>query len=82
MKLVGWLVLATAAIALAFALNQGLYVGSAINVSAREGADNLLYTKSCRYLHFDGVHGTTSGAETRSRDQAEQAACGLIGAAN
>jgi len=81
-SLLGWLVFALAAIVLAgYVLNRGLYVGSVIDVSAREGPGNLLYSKGCRYLHFDGVHGTI-GVETRSRDQAEQASCALLGSSD
>jgi hypothetical protein len=76
-KLVGWLVFALVLIALAYGLNRGLYVGSAINISSREGAGNLLYAKSCRYLHFDGVHGLP-GAETHSQDEAQAAACAVL----
>jgi hypothetical protein len=60
--------------AVGYALSKGLYVGSAIDVSAREGADKLIYSKSCRYLHFDGVHGTI-GVETHSREDAESTSC-------
>jgi hypothetical protein len=75
MRLFGWLVFGLVVIALAYSVNRGLYVGSAINVSAREGADSPLYSKSCRYLHFDGVHGARTGTETHSQDEAKSAAC-------
>lgn len=61
----------------AYALSTGLYIGAIIDVSAREGPGNLLYSKSCRYLHFDGVHDTI-GSERRSRDEAETASCALL----
>jgi hypothetical protein len=61
----------------AYALARGLYVGGTIDVSARDGADKLLYSKSCRYLHFDGVHGTI-GTETHSREDAQAASCALL----
>jgi hypothetical protein len=65
------------AVVIAFALSRGLYIGAIIDVSAREGPGNLLYSKSCRYLHFDGVHDTI-GNERRSRDEAESASCSLL----
>jgi hypothetical protein len=68
--IVGLVVLVLAA----YVLNKGVYVGSAINISAREGPDKLLYSKSCRYMHFDGVHGTF-GVETTSREDAESKSC-------
>ena len=64
-----------------YALSRGLYVGSDINVSAREGADKLLYSKGCHYLHFDGVH-RTIGVETHSREDAESVFCAPLGDAN
>jgi hypothetical protein len=70
-----WPVVGLVVIALgAYILNKGVYVGSAIDVSAREGPDKLIYSKSCRYLHFDGVHGTF-GVETHSREDAESKSC-------
>ncbi len=73
-----WLVVGLAIVIIAlYALNRGLHIGSTIDVSAREGADKLIYSKSCRYLHFDGVHGSI-GTETHSREDAENASCGLL----
>jgi hypothetical protein len=60
-----------------YALSKGFYVGSTIDISAREGADKLIYSKSCRYLHFDGVHGTV-GVDTHSREEAELVSCPLL----
>jgi hypothetical protein len=71
--IVGLVVIALAA----YVLNKGVYVGSVFNVSAREGPDKLLYSKSCRYLHFDGVHGTF-GVETHSREDAESKSCAAL----
>jgi hypothetical protein len=62
-----------------YALSRGFYVGSAIDVSAREGPDKLIYSKSCRYLHLDGVHGTI-GRETHSREEAESVSCAPLDA--
>ena len=64
-----------------YALSQGLYVGSVIDVSAREGADKLIYSKSCHYLHFDGVHGTI-GVEKHSREDAESTSCAPLESSN
>jgi hypothetical protein len=75
--LVGLVLVAAAA----FALSRGIYIGAIIDVSAREGPGNLLYSKSCRYLHFDGVHDTI-GNERRSRDEAETASCALLEKSN
>lgn len=73
-----WPVLGLAVILLAaYALSKGVYAGSSLDISAREGQDKLFYSKSCRYLHFDGVHGTI-GVETRSRDEAEKVSCGPL----
>jgi hypothetical protein len=70
-----WPVLGLAVFILAaYALSKGVYAGSAINVSAREGPDKLLYSKSCHYLYFNGIHGTV-GTETHSHDEAEKASC-------
>jgi len=61
-------------VVIGYALDRGVYIGSTIDVSAREGPENLLYSKSCRYLHFDGVHDTI-GVERHSRGEAESASC-------
>jgi hypothetical protein len=77
-----WPVLGLMAIAvIAFILDRGVYIGAAIDISAREGPEKLLYSKSCRYLHFDGVHDTI-GAERRSREEAQSASCALLEAFN
>ena len=78
MKRLGWLVFAVVLIGLALAVNKGLYVGSTIDVSARQGADKLLFAKSCRYLHFDGVHGMPGGTETHSQEEAQSTSCALL----
>jgi hypothetical protein len=78
----GWSLVGLAVVVFfGYALNRGLYVGSAIDVSARDGADKLLYSKSCRYLHFDGVHGTI-GREARAREDAEAVSCAPLEGSN
>ena len=71
----GWLFFGLAVIVLiGYGLNRGIYAGSAIDVSAREGEGKLLYSKSCHYLHFDGVH-STIGVEAHSREDVESTSC-------
>jgi hypothetical protein len=75
----GWLVLGLAVIVLfGYLLNRGLYIGSSIDVSTRQGEGKFLYSKSCRYLHLDGVRGMTNGSETSSREGAEAVPCPLL----
>jgi hypothetical protein len=77
----GWLFLGLAALVLGgYLLNSGLYIGSTIDVSMRQGEGKPLYTKSCRYLYLDGVRGVTNfGLESPSRDGAESTSCALLG---
>ena len=77
---IGWLVFGLAVIVLiGFLLNRGLYVGSTIDVSMRQGEGKSLYSKSCRYLHLDGVHGITNqGLESPSREASESTPCALL----
>jgi hypothetical protein len=76
----GWAFLGLAVVASAgYLLNRGLYVGSAIDVSMREGEGKFLYSRSCHYLHFDGVHDVTSGAESPTRERIEGTSCALLG---
>jgi hypothetical protein len=76
----GWPVFGLAVIVLiGLLLNRGLYVGSTIDVSMRQGEGKALYSKSCRYLYLDGVHGITNGPESPLREGAESTPCALLG---
>ncbi len=75
----GWLTLGLAIIVLlGFLLHRGLYVGSAIDVSMRQGEGKFLYSKSCRYLYLDGVRNISAGSETPSREGAQAISCALL----
>jgi hypothetical protein len=76
-----WLILGLAVIVLVgYLLSRGLYIGSTIDVSMRQGEGKALYTKSCRYLYLDGVHGVSNfGLESPSREGAESTSCALLG---
>ena len=79
----GWPLLGLAVIVLAgFLLNRGLYVGSTIDVSMRQGEGKFLYSKNCRYLYLTGVRDIASGSETPSRESAESTSCALLGNAS
>jgi hypothetical protein len=66
-----------------FVLNRGLYVGSTIDVSMREGEGKFLYSKSCSYLYLDGVrHITNHSLESPSREGAEATPCAPLGNSN
>jgi hypothetical protein len=76
----GWSLLALAIIVVAgFLLDRGLYIGSTIDVSMRQGEGKFLYSKNCRYLYFSGVRDITGGSESPSRESAESASCALLG---
>jgi hypothetical protein len=75
----GWLILGLAVIVLiGFLLHRGLYVGSAIDVSMRQGEGKFLYSKSCHYLYLDGVRNIGAGSETPSREDAQAISCALL----
>src|SRR3984957_2027579 len=74
----GWSLLGLAVIALAYVLSKGLYVGSTIDVSMRQGEGKFLYSKSCRYLYLDGVRNISAGSETPSREDAQAISCALL----
>ena len=79
----GWLIFGLAIIILiCFLLNRGLYVGSAIDVSMRQGEGKFLYSKSCHYLYLDGVRNVSTGSETPSRESAEAISCALLANSN
>jgi hypothetical protein len=79
----GWPFLGLAVIVLAgYSLNRGVYVGSSIDVSMREGEGKFLYSKSCHYLYLNGVHDVTIGSESSSRDGVEVASCAPLGNSN
>jgi hypothetical protein len=79
----GWLILGLAIIVLlGFLLHRGLYVGSAIDVSMRQGEGKFLYSKSCRYLYLTGVRDIGNSSESPSREGAEAAACAPLGGSN
>jgi hypothetical protein len=75
----GWPLLALAVIVVAgYLLNRGLYIGSTIDVSMRQGEGKFLYSKNCRYLYFAGVRDIAGGSETPSREGAESTSCALL----
>lgn len=79
----GWALCALAVIVLiGYVLNRGLFVGSAVDVSMREGEGKFLYSKSCHYLYLGGVRDITFGSETYSREGAETTSCALLGNVN
>jgi hypothetical protein len=76
----GWLFLGIAVVVLVgYLLNRGLYVGSTIDVSMREGEGKFLYSKSCHYLYLSGMRDVSNGSESRSREGAESVSCALLG---
>jgi hypothetical protein len=78
-SLLRWPIIGLAVIVLAgYLLNRGLYIGSTIDVSMRQGEGKPLYSKSCRYLNLDGVHAITKGLESSSREGAESTSCALL----
>ena len=75
----GWLVFGLAIIVLiGLILNRGLYIGSAVDVSMRQGEGKFLYSKSCHYLYLNGVRDISTGSETSSREGAEAITCALL----
>jgi hypothetical protein len=58
---------------------RGLYIGSTIDVSMRQGEGKFLYSKNCRYLYLSGVRDITTGSESPSREGAEEIGCSLLG---
>ncbi len=76
----GWLVLGLVVVVVAaYLLNRGLYIGSSIDVSMRQGEGKFLYSKNCRYLYFTGMRDIAGGSEQPSRESAESAPCALLG---
>jgi hypothetical protein len=65
-----------------YVLTQGLYIGSTIDVSMRQGEGKFLYSKSCRYLYLTGVRDIGSSSESPSREGAEAASCAPLGGSN
>jgi hypothetical protein len=79
----GWPVLGLAVVLLAgYSLNRGVYVGSTIDVSMRQGEGKFLYSKSCHYLFLNGIHYVTTGSESPSREDVEAASCAPLGSSN
>ena len=75
-----WPVLGLIVIAVCgYVLTRGLYIGSTIDVSMRQGEGKFLYSKSCHYLYFNGVRDITNGLESPSRESAESTACAPLG---
>jgi hypothetical protein len=62
-----------------YSLNRGLYVGSTIDVSMRQGEGKFPYSKSCRYLYLNGVRDINGGLELPSREGAESTSCAPLG---
>jgi hypothetical protein len=74
-----WLILGSAVIVVAgYLLNRGLYIGSSIDVSMRQGEGKFLYSKNCRYLYFTGTRDIVGGSEQPSRENAEATSCALL----
>jgi hypothetical protein len=74
-----WLIFGlTIVVLIGFLLSRGLYVGSAIDVSMRQGEGKFLYSKSCHYLYLNGVHDIGTGSETPSREGAKAITCTLL----
>jgi hypothetical protein len=65
-----------------YGLSRGLYVGSAIDVSMRQGEGKFLYSKSCHYLYFTGVHDLIHGSESSSLEGAETTSCAPLADSN
>jgi hypothetical protein len=79
----GWPLFALAVIVVAgYLLSRGLYIGSTIDVSMRQGEGKFLYSKNCRYLYLTGVRDVTGGSETPSREGAESTSCALLGSSS
>jgi hypothetical protein len=75
----GWLILGLAVIVVAgYLLNRGLYIGSSIDVSMRQGEGKFLYSKNCRYLYLTGTRDIAGGSEQPSRESAEATSCALL----
>jgi hypothetical protein len=65
-----------------YVLTKGLYIGSTIDVSMRQGEGKFLYSKSCRYLYLTGVRDLGNSSESPSREGAEAAPCTPLGSQN
>jgi hypothetical protein len=65
-----------------YVLTKGLYIGSTIDVSMRQGEGKFLYSKSCRYLYLTGVRDLGNSSESPSREGAEAAPCAPLGSQN
>jgi hypothetical protein len=78
-----WPVLGLIVIVLgSYVLTRGLYIGSTIDVSMRQGEGKFLYSKSCRYLYLSGVRDTGGSSESPSREGAEAMPCAPLGGSN
>jgi hypothetical protein len=77
----GWSLLGLAVVILAaYILSRGLYVGSTIDVSMRQGEGKFLYSKNCHYLYFTGLRNVTNNSgESPSREGAESMSCAPLG---
>jgi hypothetical protein len=76
----GWSLFGLAVILVAgYSLNRGVYVGSTVDVSMREGEGKFLYSKSYHYLYLNGVHDVTIGSESPSREGVEATSCAPLG---
>jgi hypothetical protein len=79
----GWSLFGLAVVVLiGYALNRGLYVGSSVDVSMRQGEGKFLYSKSCHYLYLNGVRNIIGGLESPSREGAESTSCAPLGNSN
>jgi hypothetical protein len=79
MKLAKLGLLGLAVVLVGYLLNRGLYIGSTIDVSMRQGEGRFLYSKSCRYLSLTGVRDIGNSPESPSRDGAESTSCAPLG---
>jgi hypothetical protein len=78
-----WPVLGLVVIVLGgYVLTQGLYIGSTIDVSMRQGEGKFLYSKSCRYLYLTGVRDIGNSSESPSREGAEAMPCAALGSSS
>jgi hypothetical protein len=62
-----------------YVLTRGLFIGSTIDVSMRQGEGKFLYSKTCRYLTLTGVRDIGSSSESPARGTAESMPCAPLG---
>ncbi len=72
-----FIVLAVAAAAAAFAVSQGLYIGSSVYRSPYI-RDKVWYEKDCRYLFPLGIHSQQSGGGPTPQAADQNGSCRLF----